>query len=166
MTAESVLARYEPPGLLSNDGKWQDSTPVISKQSGKYLVWAATCVDTFAPSCRSLAAHEAGAIATRAELFKDKKYSNLIHTYHEFTLVALESSRVFGPQSLLFVKELGRKLRHQTGQEKAAAYLIQCLSIVLQQGNAMSILECVGSQRCQWTWSFLGFVLFCTCTHY
>ena len=37
----------------------------------------------------------------------------------------------------------GRQLRHQTGEEKAAAYLIQRLSIAVQQGNAVSILgEC------------------------
>ena len=71
-------------------------------------MWAATCVDTFAPSYRSLATHEAGAVAARAESLKDEKYSDLLHT-HKFTPGAIESSRVFGPWSLLFVKELKRK---------------------------------------------------------
>ena len=59
-----------------------------------------------------------------------------------------ECSGVLGPRSLLFVKELVRKLRQQTGEEKAADYLIQQLSIAVQQGNAISILGSVGSQHC------------------
>ena len=80
-------------------------------------------------------------------VLKGEKYSDLLHT-HEFTPVAVESSAVFGPQSLLSVKELGRKLRHQTGEEKVAAYLIQRLSTAVQQGNAISILGGVASQHC------------------
>ena len=47
----------------------------------------------------------------------------------------MESSGVFGPQSLTFAKELGRKLRYQTGEEKAGIYLIQRLSIAVQRGK-------------------------------
>ena len=78
----------------------------------------------------SLAVRETGAVAARAELLKDEQYSDLLHT-QEFIPVRVESSGVFGPQTLLFVKELGRKLRHQTGEERLVAYLVQPLSIAV-----------------------------------
>ena len=62
----------------------------------------------------------------------------------------MESSGVFGPQSLTFVKELGRRLRYQTGEKKAGIYLIQWLSIAVQLGNAISILGGLDSWHCTW----------------
>ena len=85
-------------------------------------------------------------VAAKAESLKDEKYSDLFHT-HEFAPIAVESSGVFGPQSLTFVKELGRRLRYQTGEEKAGTYLIQRLSIAVQQGNAISILGSLDRQH-------------------
>ena len=41
------------------------------------------------------------------------KYSNL-GALHCFTPVAIETSGVFGPKSLLFVRELGRRLARVT----------------------------------------------------
>ena len=49
-------------------------------------------------------------VAARAESSKDEKYSDLLHT-HEFTPVAVEPFGVFVPRSLLFMNELGKKLR-------------------------------------------------------
>ena len=56
---------------------------------GKFLVWDATCIDTFAPSYWSLAAQAAGSVAVKAESLKDEKYSDLSHT-HEFAPIAVE----------------------------------------------------------------------------
>ena len=69
-----------------------------------------------------------GAIAARAEMLKEEKYLN--HT-HKFAPVVIESSGDFGPSSLSSVKDLGRRIRYQAGQEKVVAYLIQCLSIAV-----------------------------------
>ena len=55
---------------------------------------------------------------------------------------------IFGPQLLAFVKKLGRKLSYQTGEEKAATYLIQRLSMAVQLGNAISFLGGLSSQHC------------------
>ena len=79
---------------------------------------------TYATSYRNLAVQAAGAVAVRAESLKEEKYADLLYT-HEFVPIAVESSAIFGPQSLTFLKELGRRLRYQTGVEKATAYLIQ-----------------------------------------
>ena len=44
--------------------------------------------------------------------------------------------RTFGPKTLAFVKELGRRVRRETGEEKATSHLFQCLSVAIQRGNA------------------------------
>ena len=62
-------------------------------------MWDATCIDTFAPSYRSLAVQAAGSVAAKAESLKEEKYSDLSQT-HEFAPIAVEPSGVFGPQSL------------------------------------------------------------------
>ena len=90
-------------------------------------------------SYRSLAVQAAGAVAVKVESLKEEKYSDLAHT-HEIPPIAMESSGVFEPHSLTFVKELGRELKYQTGEEKAGTYLIQRLSITVQWGNAISIM--------------------------
>ena len=118
LTSAGVPARLEPPGLLRSDGKRPDGVSVVPWRSGKFLVCDATCIDTFAPSSRSLAVQAAGSVAEKAESPKAKKYSDLNHT-HEFAPIAVESSGVFGPQSLTFARELGSRLRYQTGEEKA-----------------------------------------------
>ena len=102
------------------------------------------------PSYRSLAVQAAGAVVAKAKSLNEVKYLDLSHT-HEFAPIAMESSGVFGPQSLTFLKELGRKLRYQTGEEKAATYLIQCLPMTVQRGNAISILGGLDSRHCTWT---------------
>ena len=80
-------------------------------------MWDVTCVDTFAPSYRSLAVQGPGTVAARAESVKEEKYIDLLRT-HEFVPIAVETPGVFGPQTLAFVKELGRGLRSHTGEEK------------------------------------------------
>ena len=57
----------------------------------------------------------------KAESLKER-YSDLSYAY-EFVPVAVESSGVFGPCSLAFMKELGNHSR----EEKAATNLIQRL---------------------------------------
>ena len=92
----------------------------------------ATYVDTFASSAssyRSLVAHAASAVAARAEILKEEKHSDLLHT-HEFVPVAIKSSGVFGPRSLSFVNDLGREIRYQTAEEKPAVYLLSTFPLL------------------------------------
>ena len=76
---------------------------------GKLLVWDATCPDTF-PSYVSQATTAAGEVAAQAEERKCFKYSCLPVT-HDFVPVAIETTGVMGPQTSLFLKELGRRVR-------------------------------------------------------
>ena len=56
----------------------------------------------------------AGEVAAQAEERKCSKYSCLLVT-HDFVPVAIETTGVMGPQTSLFLKELGRRVRGQTG---------------------------------------------------
>ena len=117
----------------------QDGITLVPWKRGKLLVWDATCSDTFAPSYVEDAARGPGIVAAAAESRKKTKYSNLLSS-HVFTPVAIETSGVFGPETEAFIKELGRRLRQVTGDERSHQHLVQRLSIALQRGNAASVL--------------------------
>ena len=59
--------------------------------------------------------------------------------------MSVETSGVLGPQTLSFVKELGKRLKNQTGEVKSACYLMQRLSMAVQRGNGISVLGGLGS---------------------
>ena len=56
---------------------------------------------------------EAGGAAAHAERAKARKYAHLDHAYR-FQPVAFETCGTIGPESLPFLKELGRRLRSAT----------------------------------------------------
>ena len=106
-------SRLELLGLNRVDGKRPDGVTTVPWKCGKLLVWDATCPDMFAPSYVSQATTAAGEVATHAEERKCSKYSSLPVT-HDFIPVAIETSGVMGPQSLHFLRELGRRDRLAT----------------------------------------------------
>ena len=134
-----IPSRLEPPGLSRVDGKRPDGVSIIPWSSGKPLVWDATCIDTYAPSYQSLAAHAPGVVAARAESQKLEKYANLSHS-HFFTPIAIETTGVLGPKTFSFIKDLARRITRQSGDPKSTTYLFQRLSMAVQLGNAVSIM--------------------------
>ena len=74
---------------------------------------------------------------------KKSKYLQLASN-HIFTPVAIETSGVIGPQSLKFLHDLSRRLEQVTGEPKSRIYLMQRLSVAVQQGNAVSVLGSSG----------------------
>ena len=139
LTSAKIPSRLEPSGLQRSDGKRPDGVTVVPWRWGKLLVWDATSPDTFAPSYCLSATSEAGAVAAGAETRKRAKYFCLEPIY-TFTPVAIESSGVFGPQTLEFLKELGNRLSRVTGEEKSYTYLLQRLTVAVQRGNSASVL--------------------------
>ena len=129
--------------MYRTDGKRPDGITVVPWKSGRLLVWDATCPDTFAPSYVASANNEAGAVAALAEERKKTKYAHL-DSSHTFTPVAIETSGVIGPQSMIFVRDLGRRLAQVTGEERSTTYLLQNLSVAVQRGNAASIRGTTG----------------------
>ena len=91
-------------------------------------------------------AREAGKAAKNAETRKHNKYRNLKDNYL-FIPVAIETFGSWGPESLKFIKELGKRIQENTGEKRATSYLIQSLSMTVQRGNAASIMGTVGESR-------------------
>ena len=117
---------------------------VVPWKSGRLLVWDATCPDTFAPSYLPSTASGVGAVAAAAEERKKRKYSHLDQC-HLFVPVAIETTGVFGPETMEFLRELGRRLHLVSADHNSTTYLIQRLSVVAQRGNAASVLGSAGN---------------------
>ena len=116
-----VPCRLEPQGLFQSDGKRPDGASLVPWKSGQSIAWDATCRDSFAPFYRSSSTHSPGAVADLAEVSKCQKYQHLPPT-HCFTPVAFESLGAVGSRTL---KDIGRRIRLETGEPKATFYLLQ-----------------------------------------
>ena len=81
----------------------------------------------------------ASKVAAAAEERKVSKYANLGQAYL-FMPVAIETLGAFGPKTLAFVKELGRGVRRETGEEKATSHLFERLFVATQRGNAAATM--------------------------
>ena len=139
LSSAKTPSRLEPSGICRSDGKRPDGITMVPWKFGKLLVWDATCIDTFAPSYAVSAATEAGAVAALAEERKILKYEHL-NRNHSFVPVAVETSGVFGPKSMTFLRELGKRLLQVTGEESSLHYLLQRLSVMVQRGNSASVV--------------------------
>ena len=141
MSAAGIPARLEPPGLSRSDGKRWDGMSLMPLESDRPLVWDATCPDTFAVSDRGPATSGAGYVSALSEERKAAKYSHLTPTYL-FISVAIESSGAIGPQSRAFLWELGRHMQLESSDTNSTMYLLQRLSVAVQQGNVVAIMGC------------------------
>ena len=144
LSSAKIPSLLEPSGLYCSDEKRPDGISVVPWKSGKLLVWDATCPDTFVPSYEMSATSEAGAVAVLAEVRKEAKYTSLCST-HIFTPVAIETSGVFGPKSLSFIRELGRQIAHVTAEVNSTNYLMQRLAVAVQRGNSAAVLRTMGT---------------------
>ena len=109
LTSAKISSRLEPEGLSRSDGKRPDGMSIVPWSSGRLLVWDATSPDTLAASYRGQATAEAGKVAAAAEERKANKYIHLDPAYL-FIPLAFETMGVFGPKTLAFVRELGRRI--------------------------------------------------------
>ena len=94
--------------VLHSDGKRPDSNSIVLWKCGQ-IVWDATCPDTFAPSLIILILHNcciANCSTGGEDIKKIQKYKHL-DSCHFFTPVVIETTGVFGPRTIEFLKELG-----------------------------------------------------------
>ena len=102
-------------------------------------MWDATCPDTLTSSYRCQAISAAGKVASAAEEKKACKYA-VLQAYC-FMPVAIETLGAFGPKTLSFMKELGRRIMVETGDKRACRHLLQRLSVAVQRVNAAATLR-------------------------
>ena len=74
----------------------------------------------------AFAAREAGLMASQAQKAKIQKYT-LLNSSHHFILVAIETSCVFRPRVTSFIRELGHRIRAETGELHSLQFLLQNL---------------------------------------
>ena len=134
-----VPAILEPSGLFRSDGKRVDGVTVVPWKSGRALAWDVTCCDIFAPSYSTVAASGAGMVARRAEERKKALYDELDST-HVFIPIAIETSGVFGNDTLVFLKEIGYRLRSKSQDPQSFNHLCQQISVCLQKFKSICVL--------------------------
>jgi len=133
-----------PPSAYATLHPQRHHTPLSFSCWGPLKVrapcWSCSLMaDTFAVSYRGQATTAAGCVVAHAEEKKCVKYSHLA-PYYLFQPVVMETSGVINPNSFSFLRALGSPLAQQSSESKASSYLLQRLSIVVQQGNTAAIL--------------------------
>ena len=113
---------------------------------GRSLLWDVTVVDTLAQSHIMTTSATAEAAADKAEELKTSKYQALADRYI-FTPIGLETFGSWGSEAFALIKDIGRKLTSETGEQRATSFLVQKISIELQRGNACSILGTFPNSR-------------------
>ena len=107
-----------------------------------------------------------GEVAADAEKKKSNKYGHL-GPAHIFMPVAIETLGAFGPRTLAFIKELGRRIWKATREEKASGFLLQRLSVAVQRGNAVAVMGTCLSPRtfipCSFIYPLFLLLIFLPC---
>ena len=134
-----VCAMLEPAGIVREDNKRPDGMTNVPWSHGRHLVWDFTCSDTLAPSHLCTTSAETSSAAKEAEERNIHKYTS-IATYHTFIPIAIETLGPMGPQTKMFLLELGWRLRQQTGESRSTSYLLQRISMDIQKGNTVSMM--------------------------
>ena len=78
-------------------------------------------------------------MAKRAEDLKHQKYTEIADTYH-FIPVAVETTGVFGPETMSFLKELGCLTRIKTRDPTSFQKICQHISVSIQKFNSLCVL--------------------------
>ena len=138
----NVSATLEPTGLFREDGKRPDGLTLIPWSQGKCLLWDATCRDTLANSYLPSTSRTAGAAAAAAEVSKRRTYEGVSDLY-QFCPVAVETLGPMGSDAHTLIRDLGGRLRAETGEHRSTSFLYQRISIAIQRGNAASVLATI-----------------------
>ena len=88
---------------------------------------------------------EAVIAANKAEERKRRKYAALAEAL-QFEPIAVETIGVYGESTGVMIRARGRRLVEATGDPREANWFRQNLAIVIQRGNAFSILS-AGRER-------------------
>ena len=56
--------------------------------------------------------------------------------------VGIETYGAYGPQGLMLIKKIGKKIQEATGEKLFTFYLMQSISMAIQRGNAAFVRGC------------------------
>ena len=93
-----------------------------------------TFVDTFSSTHLKETSKVAGAAAVKAEKLKLAKYNEIRKEYHMIP-IAVETLGSWGPESLSFLKSIGKMIQDTTGEKRATFHLFQRISMAIQRNG-------------------------------
>ena len=70
-----------------------------------------------------------------------KSFVDIAKTTHHFVSIGIETTGVFGPETLSFFKELGCHLRVSSGEPLSFSHLLQQIGVIIQRGNTAAVLD-------------------------
>jgi len=146
-TSFGTLSTREPHSLCTTGGKRPDGVRLVPWKRERCLVWDATCPDTYAQSAIHESSVQDGSAALKAELKKSRKYADIISGV-DFISFAIETSGVWGVQTLELVSEFGRRLTSTTHEPCSTTFLRQRISVAVMRGNAQCVLGTLQSSNC------------------
>ena len=82
-----------------------------------------------------------------------------------FAPVVIETSSVFGKQTLSFLKDLACRVRKVSVEVKSFPYLLQRLAVAVQRGNAVSVLGTFASEDCLVFEDSDAYFICCNCVY-
>ena len=150
LRSAGIPSTLEPVGIDRGDGKRPDGITVFPFSRGRYLVWDATCTDTYAETNLNGSAVSPGSAARKAEERKRSKYPDMVARYR-FEPIAVETTGVYGNSTEALISEIGRRISEVTGDRRETRWLEERIGIAVQLGNAHSILASV-RERFDITW--------------
>ena len=100
---------------------------MVPWSNGRFLVWDATCIDTFCDSHKSTTAREAGGATALAESRKAKELCSF-GSHLPGPACSFETRGTIGPESMSFLRNLSKHLRSVTGEP---VHLLTCSSACL-----------------------------------
>ena len=137
LVSAKIPARTEPPGLFRTDGKRLDRMTQFAWKKGKSLVWDVTVADTVCATYVTKCSKSPCAAAETRETSKKSKYKHL--TDYCFIPIAIETFGAWGSEGLKLIKDIGKKLKEVTGNNRSTFYLTQQISMAIQRGNSSCI---------------------------
>ena len=112
-------------------------TALVPWAKGKPSTWDVTVPDTYVESHIANTLSTPGETADQAAQQKNLKVCQLAST-HIFCPIAIETAGTWNAMAIELVREIGRRSTVITEDSRETTFLFQCLSIALQQGNAVS----------------------------
>ena len=86
----------------------------------------------------------------------DFYFCTVDYSNNYFVPVAIETTGVFGPEALQFLRELGHRLKSESGEAQSFYFLQQRISVAIQRGNAAAVLGTMKSNNNDYNIDFIS----------
>ena len=138
LVQSQIPAVREPRGLTRSDEKRVDGMTQFAWKGGKNLLWDVTVADTLCASYVNKCSKYPGAAAEILESKKFTTYSELLEDYC-FAPVGIETFGTWGQEGHKLIKEIGKRLKEVTGEQRSTFFLTQRISMAIQRGNSSCV---------------------------